>query len=154
MPPLSRRFAPDPSETVTPPSAGSVGPAPPVPEYEERLRRLLPQLRTLFRYTEYTQLARHRVEGPIGVQQRFAIPGDRWLDVTPDELLQQGRVRMHVRLVRGTRAEMNANLLASPGAPAIFGGPPYGNGVLIIILWANPNPAAPDKRAAPPGKTP
>jgi hypothetical protein len=22
----------------------------------------------------------------------------------------------------------------------VLGGPPYGNGVLIIILWANPNP--------------
>jgi hypothetical protein len=36
---------------------------------------------------------------------------------------------------------MNAAILASPGAPAVLGGPPHGNGVLIIILWANPNPA-------------
>ena len=28
-------------------------------------------------------------------------------------------------------------------APAIFAGPAYGRGVLIIILWANPNPAGP-----------
>ena len=43
-------------------------------------------------------------------------------------------------LLRGEHPEMNANILAAPGAPAVLGGPPYGNGVLIIILWANPNP--------------
>ena len=47
---------------------------------------------------------------------------------------------------------MNANILAAPGAPAVLGGPPYGNGVLIIILWANPNPRR-DERAAVLGKS-
>ena len=49
---------------------------------------------------------------------------------------------MNVRLLKGEQPEMIASLRASPGAPAIFGGPPYGRGVLIIILWANPNPGA------------
>jgi RNA polymerase sigma-70 factor (ECF subfamily) len=116
-------------------------PAPPAPEQEldERLRRILPRLQTLFRYTDYTTLDRQRVEGPLGAQQRFAIPGERWLEVTPDQL-QGTSVRMRVRLLRGERSEMNANILAAPGAPAVLGGPPYGNGVLIIILWANPTP--------------
>jgi RNA polymerase sigma-70 factor (ECF subfamily) len=109
------------------------------PEPDERLRRILPRLQTLFRYTDYTTLDRQRVEGPLGAQQRFAIPGERWLEVTPDQL-QGTSVRMKVRLLRGERSEMNAAILAAPGAPAVLGGPPYGNGVLIIILWANPNP--------------
>jgi hypothetical protein len=54
--------------------------------------------------------------------------------------MQGTSVRMRVRLLRGERSEMNANILAAPGAPAVLGGPPYGSGVLIIILWANPNP--------------
>jgi len=108
-------------------------------EPDERLRRIIPRLQTLFRYTDYTTLDRQRVEGPLGTQQRFAIPGERWLEVTPDQM-QGTSVRMRVRLLRGERPEMNANILAAPGAPAVLGGPPYGNGVLIIILWANPNP--------------
>jgi len=59
--------------------------------------------------------------------------------VTPDEM-QGTRVRMRVRLFKGDRPEMNASIIAAPGAPAVLGGPPHGNGVLIIILWANPNP--------------
>jgi RNA polymerase sigma-70 factor (ECF subfamily) len=118
------------------------GPAAPKSETEpdERLRKIIPRLQTLFRYTEYTTLDRQRVEGPLGTQQRFAVPGERWLEVTPDQM-QGTSVRMRVRLLRGERPEMNANILAAPGAPAVLGGPPYGSGVLIIILWANPNPS-------------
>jgi RNA polymerase sigma-70 factor (ECF subfamily) len=116
-------------------------PAPaPEAEVDERMRRILPRLRTIFRYTDYTTLDRQRVEGPLGARQRFAVPGERWLEVTPDEL-HGNAVRMRVRLLRGERSEVNAAILAAPGAPAVFAGPPHGNGVLIIILWANPNPA-------------
>jgi hypothetical protein len=109
------------------------------PDADERLQRLLPRLRQLFRYSDYTTLERHRIEGPLGIQQRFPIPGERWLEVTPDQM-QQDAVRMKVRLLKGNQAEMNANILAAPGAPAVLGGPAHGNGVLIIILWANPRP--------------
>ncbi len=128
-------------EASTGPKGAASTTAPKAPEVEpdERLRKIIPRLQTLFRYTDYTTLDRQRVEGPLGTQQRFAVPGERWLEVTPDQM--QGKsVRMKVRLLRGEHPEMNANILAAPGAPAVLGGPPYGNGVLIIILWANPNP--------------
>ena len=145
-PPASsgRQFAPG---VPPPPPPGPRGFAPPPPPGEpggpavedERLKRVLPQLRTLFRYTDYTTIERHRVDGPLGAAQRFSIPGERWLEVTPDEM-QGKRVRMRVRLFKGDQPEMNASIITAPGAPAVLGGPPYGNGVLIIILWANPNP--------------
>jgi len=131
------------SNTAASEGSGALrNPAPSAPEAEtdERLKKILPRLRTLFRYTDYTTLDRQRVEGPLGTQQRFAVPGERWLEVTPDQL-QGSHVRMRVRLLRGVHPEVNAAIQAAPGAPAVLGGPPYGNGVLIIILWANPNPA-------------
>ena len=113
--------------------------------------KLLPRLQAIFRFSDFTPVTRHALEGPLGTMQRFSIPGDRWLLVTPDHL--QGRsVRMHVKLLKGEQPEMNSILLASPGAPAIFGGPHYGRGVLIIILWANPNPG--EKTSGAPGRTP
>jgi len=107
---------------------------------DKRLNKILPQLQMVFRYNNYTTLERHRVDGLLGKAQRFAIPGDRWLEVTPDEMLGK-RVRMRVRLFKGDHPEMYASVTAGPGAPYVLGGPPHGNGVLIIILWANPNPA-------------
>jgi RNA polymerase sigma-70 factor (ECF subfamily) len=130
-------------EASTPREGQAGQKAAPVPtpeaESDERLRKILPRLHALFRYTDYTTLDRQRVEGPLGAQQRFAVPGERWLEVTPDEL-HGSSVRMRVRLLRGEQPEMKAAILAAPGAPAVLGGPAYGNGVLIIILWANPNP--------------
>lgn len=135
-----------PGHPLPPPGGSHLAPTPPSPPgaaapgpEDERLRRIIPQLRTLFRYNDYTTLDRQRVEGPLGTPQRFAIPGERWLEVLPDEL-QGKRVRMRVRLLKGDQPEMNASIIAAPGAPAVFGGPAHGNGVLIIILWANPNP--------------
>jgi hypothetical protein len=135
------------------PAPGHVGPPPAPPQGtradgDERLRRILPQLRAVFRYSEYTPIERHRIDGPLGTAQRFSIPGDRWLEVTPDKL-QGTMVRMHVRLLRGDQPEMNASLLAAPGAPAIFGGPAYGSGVLIIVLWVNPYSGIAPPRTAP-----
>jgi len=106
---------------------------------DEGLKRILPQLRMIFRYNDYTTLSRHRVDGPLGMPQRFPIAGERWLEVTPDQMQGQ-RVRMRVRLYKGDRPEMNASIIAAPGAPAVVGGPSHGNGVLIIILWARPSP--------------
>jgi RNA polymerase sigma-70 factor (ECF subfamily) len=132
-----------PPGATAPPPPGSPPAVPPGPAgatgEDERVNRILPQLRMIFRYNDYTTLERHRVEGPLGTPQRFSIPGERWLEVIPDAMQGQ-RVRMKVRLFKGDRPEMNASISAAPGAPAVLGGPPHGNGVLIIILWANPRP--------------
>jgi RNA polymerase sigma-70 factor (ECF subfamily) len=126
---------------AVPPIGGVVLP-PPGRDPEERYKRLLPELQRIFRFSTFTPVARHVLEGPLGVMQRFPIPGDRWLTVTPEQLRGHW-VRMNVRLLKGEEPEMIASLRASPGAPAIFAGPSYGRGVLVIILWANPNPAVP-----------
>jgi RNA polymerase sigma-70 factor (ECF subfamily) len=115
-------------------------PPPPAPE-DSRLQKIIPQLRALFRYNDYTPLEQYRSDGPLGSAQRFSIAGHRWLEVTPDQLLGKG-VRMRVRLLQGEQPMMTANIVAAPGAPALIGGPPHGDGVLIIILWANPNPGS------------
>jgi RNA polymerase sigma-70 factor (ECF subfamily) len=114
--------------------------SPPGPD--ERLERFLPRLRQLFRYREYTSLERYRAEVPVGTTQQWRVPGDRQLEVTP-EAVANGQVRMRLRLVRDGRNEIATNIQAAPGNPAVLGGPKYGDGVLIIIVWANPNPREP-----------
>jgi RNA polymerase sigma-70 factor (ECF subfamily) len=120
-------------------SPAQPAPASPEAEADERLQRILPRLRTLFRYTDYTTLDRQRAEVPLGTQQRFPLPGSRQLEVTPDQL-QGTLLRMRVRLLRGEQPELRTIMSVAPGAPAVLGGPAHGEGVLIIILWANPNP--------------
>jgi RNA polymerase sigma-70 factor (ECF subfamily) len=124
-----------PQQSLVPPGAR----APAEAEADERLKQILPRLRTLFRYTEYTTLERHRAEVAVGGQHLIPIVGSRRLEVIPDAV-QGGSVRMRVRLLRGDQHEIRTTIVAAPGAPAVLGGPPHGDGALIIILWAHPKP--------------
>jgi len=118
-----------------PPSGQRLAPAAP----DERLDAFLPKLRQLFRYKEYTTLERYRAEVPVGTTQRWAVPGDRQLEITP-EGVSGTTVRFRVRLSRGNRTEVTANIQTQSGNPAVIGGPRHGAGVLIIIVWGHPNP--------------
>ncbi len=120
--------------------------APPVPSariapqpMDERLEAFLPKLRQLFKYREYTALERHRAEVPVGTTERWAVAGERQLELTPDAVYDR-TVRFRLKLVRGNMAELNANIQAARGNPAVIGGPRFNDGVLIIIVWANANP--------------
>ncbi|MGH7388667.1 MAG: RNA polymerase sigma factor [Candidatus Rokuibacteriota bacterium] len=122
----------------------SDGPPPPgtrlsPPGPDERLEAFLPRLRQLFRYREYVSLERFRAEVPVGSTQRWSVPGDRQLEVTP-EAVAGATVRLRVRLQRGSMSEVSTNIQAARGNPAVIGGPRYADGVLIIIVWANANP--------------
>jgi RNA polymerase sigma-70 factor (ECF subfamily) len=107
---------------------------------DERLVAFMPKLRQLFRYKEYASLERYRAEVAVGTLQSWRVPSDRMLEVLP-ESVSGDTVRMRVRLMRGSLTELATNIQAARGSPAVIGGPRYGDGVLIIIVWANANPA-------------
>jgi RNA polymerase sigma-70 factor, ECF subfamily len=121
--------------------------APPAPSarftpqpMDERLADFLPKLRQLFKYREYTSLERHRAEVPVGATERWSVAGERHLELTPETVYDRNVVKFRLKLVRGNTAELNANIQAARGNPAVIGGPRLADGVLIIIVWANANP--------------
>jgi hypothetical protein len=95
------------------------------------LEQLLPRLRQTLRYRDYTLLERYPGQAAVGSSQRFPVPGDRTLEITPESAAP---VRLRVRLLRGGVAEVNTLIQAAPGAPAVVGGPRHGSGVLIIVV--------------------
>jgi RNA polymerase sigma-70 factor (ECF subfamily) len=121
----------------------------PVPsDGDERMVAFVPKLRQLFRYREYGSLERYRAEVPVGTMQAWAVPGGRELELLPQGVWGD-TVRMRVRLMRGPVTELITDIRAARGSPAVIGGPRHGEGVLIIIVWANANPtprAAPERR--------
>jgi RNA polymerase sigma-70 factor (ECF subfamily) len=118
-----------------------VSPATPpadIPE-EPQVERYVLKLQKLFRYQQYYALQQVRARVPVGVTHRAALAGDRQLELTP-ESMAEGAVRLRVRLLRGNFTEVKTDLEAPHGTPAVIGGPRHGDGVLIILLWARPNP--------------
>ncbi len=120
----------------TPPTdTPSRAPEPP----DERLEAFLPKLRQLFRYNHYTSLERYRGEVKVGATQRWPVPGDRRLEITPQGV-RKDTVTFNIRLIRGSVAEVATSIQAQSGNPAVIGGPRHDAGTLIIILWTNPTP--------------
>jgi len=111
--------------------AGESGGGPMPPD----LAALLPRLRRTLRYQEYTLLTSYHGQAAVGSTQRWGVPGDRLLEITPEAAAP---VRLRVRLVRGGLAEVNASIQAAPGHPAVIGGPRMGEGVLIIVVAPTP----------------
>jgi RNA polymerase sigma-70 factor, ECF subfamily len=113
---------------------------------DERMVAFIPKLRQLFRYREYASLERYRAEVPVGTLQAWVVPGERRLEVLPEAVVGDP-VRMRVRLVRGSMTELTTDIRAARGNPAVIGGPRHGEGVLIIVVWANANPQpTPERR--------
>lgn len=106
---------------------------------DERLESFLPRLRQLFRYNEYTTLARFSTNAPLGATQHWSVPGDRTLELTPEGVSGQ-TVRLHLRLLRGQMNELATDIQARSGSPAVLGGPRHDDGVLIIVVWAHTLP--------------
>ncbi len=105
---------------------------------DKRLEDFIPKLRQLFRYSEYTSLERFRAEVPVGTTQKWPVPGDRQLELTPEHVSER-TVKLRLKLIRGNVSELVTDIQARHGSPAVLGGPKYANGVLIIIVWANPD---------------
>ena len=112
-------------------------PAGPRPD-DRRLQAILPRLEQLFRYRQYTWLERYRAEVPVGTSQRWPVPGGRQLEITPDGVADR-TVRIRVKLAQGATSQLATTVQVASGQPVMIGGPPYANGVLILIIWANPN---------------
>lgn len=106
---------------------------------DARVDTYMLKLRQLLRYRQYHPLQEMLGNVPMGVTHRATLAGDRQLELTPEGMREQA-VRLRVRLIRGNFTEVTTSIAAPPGRPAVIGGPRYGDGVLIILLWVNPNP--------------
>jgi RNA polymerase sigma-70 factor (ECF subfamily) len=116
--------------------ASDTATSPPAPPPQE-LQLLIPKLHQLFRYKQYQVLQLHRGQAPVGGVQRWPVPGDRTLEITP-EAVTGTAARLQVRLQRGNVMEVATSIQAAPGAPAVIGGPRHGDGVLIVVVRTIP----------------
>jgi RNA polymerase sigma-70 factor (ECF subfamily) len=95
----------------------------------------IPRLRGVFGYTSYRPISAFETFMPFGMSQRFALPGGRELEIRPLAHRVQ-IVRMLVKVNRGPVSEIATVMDVPPRRPALIGGPPHGEGVLIIAIRA------------------
>ena len=98
-----------------------------------RLQPWIPRLREVFGYSTYQPMSAFETTMPLGMLQRFALPGGRELQIQP-LAVRPPVVRIAVRILRGPVVEIATVMDVPPRRPALIGGLPHGPGVLIIAI--------------------
>ena len=119
--------APSPGTTSTPPEIES-GCGQPV-----RIHLWVPRLQQVFQYSHYEPVSAFETRMPVGMLQRFALPGGREMEIQPLGI-RRPIVRVLVRIRRGPVGELTTVLDVPPRRPALIGGLPHQAGVLIIAI--------------------
>jgi RNA polymerase sigma-70 factor (ECF subfamily) len=135
-------FAPTPGLAPTPDLANPVplpGAAPAPAEIQSgcgepvRLQLWVPRLREVFQYSHYEPVSAFETRMPVGMLQRFALPGGREMEIQPLGI-RPPVVRVLVRIKRGPVGELSTVMDVPPRRPALIGGLPHESGVLIIAI--------------------
>ena len=125
-----------PSARVPPPGGQALVPGRRQPD--EAFRPYVNRLRQVFGYQSYEQLDHIRADIPLGITQRFALPGGRELELRP-AAVKGSVVRMDIKILNRGTAEVSIVADVPSNRPALVGGPPYVGGVLIIAITAQPH---------------
>jgi RNA polymerase sigma-70 factor (ECF subfamily) len=137
-PPAGLAPTPDLTNPAAPP--GSAPGAPPDPQsgcgHPVRMRLWVPRLQKVFQYSHYEPISAFETRMPVGMAQRFALPGGREMELQPLGI-RPPVVRILVRVMRGPVAEIASVMDVPPRRPALIGGLPHQSGVLIIAIRAN-----------------
>ena len=117
---------------VTAVRAAESGPSDPL------LVSLRPRLRRLVGYRAFQIVTREERPCDWRAEARFVLPGDRQLQLLPKSI-DDGVVRMQVRLLEGRRRLVDTNVGVMNGGTMMFGvgrDPRIGDDALIILLKA------------------
>jgi RNA polymerase sigma-70 factor, ECF subfamily len=98
-----------------------------------RLRLWVPRLQEVFQYSHYEPVSAFETRMPVGMVQRFALPGGRELEIQPLGI-RRPIVRVLVRVKRGSVGELTTVMDVPPRRPALIGVLAHQNGVLIIAI--------------------
>jgi RNA polymerase sigma-70 factor, ECF subfamily len=98
-----------------------------------RLQLWVPRLRDVFQYSQYEPVSAFETRMPVGMLQRFALPGGREMEIQP-LAVRHPIVRILVRIKRGPVGEIATVMDVPPRRPALIGGLPHQTGVLIIAI--------------------
>jgi RNA polymerase sigma-70 factor (ECF subfamily) len=137
-PPPGLAPTPDLASPAAPPGAPPPGSLDPQTGcgHPVRMRLWVPRLQKVFQYSRYEPVSAFETRMPVGMMQRFALPGGRELELQPLGI-RSPVVRILVRVKRGIVGEIATVMDVPPRRPALIGGLPHESGVLIIAIRAN-----------------
>ncbi|MCF8074603.1 MAG: hypothetical protein K9K63_01790 [Desulfotignum sp.] len=97
------------------------------------LRRIVPELEKVFRYTGYTLLQDKTLSLAFQQPGRIDLPDRRTLVLTPTNS-QGGRIQYDIRILNRNEAVFQTRVLLKNNRSMTIGGPRFGHGVLLFHI--------------------
>lgn len=97
------------------------------------LRRIVPELEKVFRYTGYTLLEERTLSLGFHQQGRIPLPGSRALVLTPTHS-QGGRIQYDIQILNRKDTMFQTRVLLKNNRSMTIGGPRSGQGVLLFHI--------------------
>lgn len=99
------------------------------------LSSLKSTLHSMFTYSSYRMIDRLKRFLSMGETGTIPLPENRSMRVTPVPA-RGDRIRLAVQIMEGNRNLLTTTLGLTRGGMVLVGGPPYGKGVMILIISA------------------
>jgi hypothetical protein len=97
------------------------------------LRRIVPELEKVFRYTGYALLQDRTLSQAFQQPGRIDLPDRRTLELTPTSS-QDGRIQYDIRILNRNEAVFQTRVLLKNNRSMTIGGPRSGHGVLLFHI--------------------
>jgi hypothetical protein len=97
------------------------------------LRQIVPELESVFKYTEYTLLQDQTLSLAFQQQGRIRLPAQRTLQLAPTGS-QGGRIQYDIQILHKRKSVFQTRVLLKNNRSMTIGGPRSGDGVLLFHI--------------------
>lgn len=97
------------------------------------LGKLIPELKSVFKYTSYRLLKEKRLNLRFKQKGRVSLPGDRTLIIIPSAMKGR-RIRYQINIQKNKRSVFQTQVLLKSNRSITIGGPQFKNGVLLFNI--------------------
>lgn len=97
------------------------------------LGKLIPELKSVFKYTSYRLLKEKRLNLKFKQKGRVSLPGERTLIIIPSAM-EGRRIRYQINIQKNKRSVFQTQVLLKSNRSITIGGPQFKNGVLLFNI--------------------
>lgn len=102
-------------------------------QFDSRLKPILHELKSVFKYTSYKLLKEQRFELHFNQEGRVSLPGNRTLLILPSDT-DGKRIRYQINIQKNNHSIFQTQVMLKNGNSITIGGPELDSGVLLVNI--------------------
>lgn len=102
-------------------------------QFDSRLKPILHELKSVFKYTSYKLLKEQRVDLHFNQEGRVSLPGNKTLLILPSDA-DGKRIRYQINIQKNSHSIFQTQVLLKNSSSITIGGPELDSGALLINI--------------------